>query len=553
MKFSFNLKFQGLMLLSLIGLTNCQVAKTVKQLSNTDVNYTQYTNGEKEYLFVEMTHFAKPTFYQNVENSIEYAKENDYVLFYEYLDIDKGTDLEKRKLKEMTGLVPSPEGYALMLKPLLDQGYAIQDNDQFLGKVNDLDFNADVDLSTLLAAYEEKYGEIVITEENQNAPIMQAIKPSIPQEQTMSIIRDFRNAELAKMISDSEYDKIVVVYGAAHRPGLLEELQKIDSNWKQVPATALKEVKMLLPPNPIVEDGYIEKFENKLGVKLALTNDLEGFEVDAGNNRFEILPNTSTLTSIKLIYKSMSLRLVKFYPDLFGDDSDNVEKGETSNWSMGGNLNFKNWLNYLEYTKTKGYYLKNTGDFDPNWVAGDPYIQFPDLEYRGFHGTTGYKLNPKLSFFAFTLQTERQLKSAGSFIPRVYYRFFTIEDKTPITATSTSQKSNMTELLMGIGYYHTFVYNNFYFTAGLTPSIGKNYTKITIRSTNPDVESKQNSTLFRMDGSAALGYNGDRFFYGFETKYNASSYNQGNTTASIGNARFFYQLFLGYRFKMPKF
>ena len=551
MKLSIPPGFLMLVLLSMLGFTNCRVVKTLRILNNTDIKYAEYSNGSKDYVFIDMVHVAKPTFYENVENCIAYAKENGYVLYYEYVNFDNSTDTQKRKLKEITGQVSDPEGYAISLKSLLDRGYVILDKDQFLGKVNNLDYNADIDLNELVTAYEEEYGEIEITEKNRNTPLLEPISPSLPQSNVHKILRDYRNVHLAGEIENSAYDKIIVQYGVAHQSGLLQELQKIDSSWEQTPTGLFKEVEMLEPANSIVEDGYIERFE-KLGVKLALSNDVEGFSLNGGNNKLKILPNTSTLASIKLLYKPLSLSLFHFYPDLFSDNSDEMEKGKTKNWSIGGNLNFKNWLNNITFSKTRGYYLSNTSDFNPSWEKGDPYIQFPDLEFQGFHGTTGYRLNPKLSFNAVELQTERQLKSVGSFIPRIYYRFFTVDDKTPLTGSNSIQKSRTIELLLGFGYYHTFVHNKFYFSAGLTPSVGKNITKLTTRSAGPEIRSKLNSRLVQLDGTAALGYNGDKIFAGFETQYRSSKYNQGNTTSSIRNSRITYQLFMGYRFKIPK-
>lgn len=534
-------------------LTNCKVAKSLRQLNQTDVSYSEYTSEGKDYVFIDMVHVRKPEFYENVMSSISEAKANDYVLFYEYIDFDLASEEEKLKIREMVGFIPSPEGYANMLGALISQGYKAQDNNEFLGIVNDKDYNVDVTPSELIEAYESRYGAIEITETNRATPISQAIKPSVPNEQMKTVILDFRNEYLAKAIHESDHDKILVLYGAEHREGLFLELQKLNATWKEKSPSLLADVKMKQPANPIVEDGHIEKIQNKMGVRVSISNDIEGFIVDDGvGQRYEIFPNTSTVGTVKLIYKFFSLNLTKFYPNLSGDNTDTAIKGETSNFSIGSNLNFNRWVNRIEYTRTTGYYLENTSDYLQNWNPGDPYIQFPDLQFSGVHGSTGYKLNPRLSFNAITQQSERQLLSAGSIIPRFTYRFFTIDDKTPITGTSVTQKTNNRELMIGVGYYHTIVKNDFYLSLGLTPSVGKHYTKLTTRSATASEENSRNTVMTRLDGMAALGYNGELFFAGLETTFNASSYNQENATASIGNSRFIYQIFAGYRFNIPK-
>jgi len=48
------------------------------------------------------------------------------------------------------------------------------------------------------------------------------------------VILDFRNRYLAKRIVESPADKIYITYGGAHLPGVVEELRKLNPNWKLV-------------------------------------------------------------------------------------------------------------------------------------------------------------------------------------------------------------------------------------------------------------------------------------------------------------------------------
>lgn len=45
------------------------------------------------------------------------------------------------------------------------------------------------------------------------------------------VILDYRNRALAQRIMQSTDDKIFITYGAAHLPGLVAELRKLDSKW----------------------------------------------------------------------------------------------------------------------------------------------------------------------------------------------------------------------------------------------------------------------------------------------------------------------------------
>ena len=45
------------------------------------------------------------------------------------------------------------------------------------------------------------------------------------------VILDFRNRALARRIMRSPDDRIFITYGAAHLPGLVAELRKLDPEW----------------------------------------------------------------------------------------------------------------------------------------------------------------------------------------------------------------------------------------------------------------------------------------------------------------------------------
>lgn len=47
------------------------------------------------------------------------------------------------------------------------------------------------------------------------------------EKQVRSIILDYRNQYLATKIRESGYQRIIVIYGADHQKGLLEELQRL--------------------------------------------------------------------------------------------------------------------------------------------------------------------------------------------------------------------------------------------------------------------------------------------------------------------------------------
>lgn len=220
-------------LLTLI-ISSCTTIKTVKSIYATEAHYQDYSNGEKNIRFVPMAHISTKEFYKDVVRVITESKKNDFVLFYEFVDIGKASDEEQRKIRKLVGFIPSPEGYEKMLDKLSDERLVAQDNDQFLGLVNQKDFNADVAPQDVVNTYEKMYGSLVLTETDLNTPLTETIKDIEPKKQTMRVLLDFRNEYLANEIDKSKYKNIIVLYGAKHEKGLLKDLKKLDGDWKKV-------------------------------------------------------------------------------------------------------------------------------------------------------------------------------------------------------------------------------------------------------------------------------------------------------------------------------
>ncbi len=192
--------------------------------------------------------------------------------------------------------------------------------------------------------------------------------------------------------------------------------------------------------------------DNYVGLKLSMSNAIETFSVRTATNKIDLYPNTSSIGKISFNYRFLSFS-IGFAPGFFPGNGDNQIKGKTKTTSYGTGLNFRHWFQDLSYTRIRGYYLNNTRDYNSEWVGGDPYVQFPDLVYKKFQGVTGYSFNSKFSVKSLTTQTERQLKSAGSFIPLVVYRYYIVDDRTLLTPTSTSQRSNNFKFAISAGYH----------------------------------------------------------------------------------------------------
>ncbi|MFX0555760.1 DUF4421 family protein [Maribacter sp. CXY002] len=299
----------------------------------------------------------------------------------------------------------------------------------------------------------------------------------------------------------------------------------------------------------VIEDGWIKKMDDNIAMDISLNNAKEIFEVRSPNQNIIIHPNADINLRYSLNYKFISLGF-QMAPDFIPGNGDEDSKGDTKSFSLGTTLILKHSFFELSYVKVKGFYLDNTDDFMAR-LPGDPYIQFPDLRYKAFSISSGYYNNSRFSFKSLTSQTERQLKSAGSFIPMFNLRYYIVDDQSSISDT---QKSNNWEASIGPGYAYTFVaQEKFYASVGAQANLGYLNTKLTTRQPTGDVISNQDNFLFRWDGKVGVGYNGNTFYTGLYTTLSGTQYKQEGTTVRNFDTRVYHHLFLGIRIKAPDY
>lgn len=299
---------------------------------------------------------------------------------------------------------------------------------------------------------------------------------------------------------------------------------------------------------------YIEKHQEQIALKLAFTNNTQFFEVNNPAFSYTLKPNTALKTNLIFSYRFLLIG-VGFSPKLLPFNNDEERKGKSKIFWLGTNINLPHFTQRFSYNTNKGFYLSNTSDFVPEWNENeDAYIQFPELEYKGFSGYSAYKLNSNFSFLAIETQTERQLRSAGSFVPVLTYRYYKVDNKIELTEQMSSQKSSNFETNLQLGYFYTHVINHkFYLSGGVAAGGGVIFTKLTTRYIDTNYQTKDTNPIFRAEAMAAMGYNSKRFFTGFHLLGNFEHFSQSNSSTTLVNESIALQFFAGYRFNAPKF
>ncbi len=303
-----------------------------------------------------------------------------------------------------------------------------------------------------------------------------------------------------------------------------------------------------------VSDSLVSKqpLKEKISLKLETLNSAEWFKVN-GNPGSDLRPNSSIINSIGFNYRFASLSyqfLIKQLPS----NSDNDIKGETKTNGLSFVFSPGQWTSDFSWVKTKGYYLKNTDDYISSWEKGYPYLQFPDLKTKILRLRMGRILNSDYSLNAVTLQTEKQLRSAGSFLPNLRLTHYSFDDETPLTGTNSSQKSTQIEAIASIGYIHTFLLSKqIYLSIDARPGIGYLNTNLLTRLPTEEIKTRQSSFVTGFNSDVQLDYNGNKYFAGLRGSYSHFDHRQGeNTAAKITNDRSTWKFYIGIRIKAPE-
>ena len=239
-----------------------------------------------------------------------------------------------------------------------------------------------------------------------------------------------------------------------------------------------------------------------------------------------------------------------FYPKFINGNKDEDTKGSSKFSEYNFRFFLGKWVQTIEYSKIRGYYVENTSDFIPEWnPENDPYILFPNLKTVKYGMSTSYIFNPNFSIKSVTSFTEWQKKSSGSFIPIFIYDYKKISFQTDLLSSS----QNEYDFNLGFGYFYNFIIaEKFYIAPNLTPGLG---VKITASKTTSDgVETLENYNYLTSSivGGFKMGYNSNRVLFGASLNFE-STYYQADENQEIYNNKVFALLYFGYRFDAPNF
>jgi hypothetical protein len=205
------------------------------------------------------------------------------------------------------------------------------------------------------------------------------------------------------------------------------------------------------------------------------------------------------------------------------------------------------------YRDYKGFYLSDYNQFYPNWNKDSTYYpKSPNLHIREGGINIGFNFNRNFSVNSAFAQSERQKKSAGSFMMNFSERYQHIETDT-INIVPPSQADNYPNLnklrsgdflttIIGLGMGYQVVMGKFHFTPIVLLGSGvqfQSYQQVGANRLWANIPTYANA-------KAQLGYNGDYFFINaiYNLEFNSIPIKESRM-------RFFYNAIegnLGFRF-----
>lgn len=206
----------------------------------------------------------------------------------------------------------------------------------------------------------------------------------------------------------------------------------------------------------------------------------------------------------------------------------------------------------------KGFYLSNPNGLDSNWLSGQNFPRRADLSLTNIGFNVFYIHSDRFSLSAAFSQTERQKKSAGSFLFMWSNNFCILNaDSSIIPNMQSANYFGMAEMRHGTfitstlapGYGGTIKLKNFFFTPVLFFGAGVQQQDY--------IDHKQYVTTYLPTLKAAtrfaIGYNGDRFLVGFQNINDYSLIIIKNANLSFTAATF--KIYIGLRIghNAPKF
>ena len=297
------------------------------------------------------------------------------------------------------------------------------------------------------------------------------------------------------------------------------------------------------------DSTYIKSYADQFALKLVAINKINYFGIKDKNTGagLRYRPEFGVNLGVGVSYKWFAIDLAFNIGIRENKDFENSEHFDFQGRVFSSKQFFEGSLQYYY-----GHILGNVSGID------EGNYEFPeireDIRSISFGLQYLYAFNyDKFSLKAPFVLNEIQLQSAGSPIFGASFAYFSMDADSSIVPQSLTEffdpklhmnDFNVISLAVNMGYMYTFVWRkHFFITLGLIPGLNFNLGD----SKAEQRESFKWNVSYRIKTMNALGYNGDRFFTGFQfiaNGYLSKLEKKLATGVGYGKVSFF----IGYRF-----
>lgn len=282
------------------------------------------------------------------------------------------------------------------------------------------------------------------------------------------------------------------------------------------------------------ETEYKVSYPNRITARAYYVNTSNSLILKDRNSDafFNLEPNKQNRIGASISFRGITASY-SFAPDFLAKNKDNKD-------SKLFNLNLrtffgKHFMQTFDLFNEKGFYLSDD----------NVSVYLPKTRNFKIGGATSYIWNENFSFRAITSQDEKQLKSTGSFIPRIIYYYSKFNFRTDLVNPPIDDDYRSFDIAFAPSYYYNFVpTKNILLSAGVSAGIGLNYSKY-------DGEDSLTTLLTELNFRASATYDIDNLYIGTHYSYLILNHNADRSTRVNDNIPYF-QIFVGYRFRAPK-
>ena len=281
----------------------------------------------------------------------------------------------------------------------------------------------------------------------------------------------------------------------------------------------------------LAHNQYFRQYPNKVLIRTNLINTSNEFSLYNENlkTNIEVIPNRKTTLGLSFNYDLLAFSF-GFAPEIFNSNRDK-EDGQIFSFSL--NLYPGPWIQEIDFYKQNGFKVRAV-DYASSHL--------PNARSLKIKGKTGFNFNPNFSFRAKNFENQRQMISAGSFIPAISYSFTALRK---IRVLDKIENANFYTLAINPAYYYNWVINERFLVAGgLSLGLGAFHTS--------DRESSSTHLLTTSSLDLSLGYTTDSFYSGIRA-YTLVQNQSSSSHAKVDDAVRYFSVVIGYRFDAPKF